>query len=273
MFFATFSLCDHHNGFKVGRNLASTTFKTVDPCSNPFTSSLVQGRVTILKKPLINSSNKYCVPEWNKFGTCCDSSSLVAMQKSENNAIKTDSDYLSQYLLTMTKFTLQMQTICLNPLAAKYYPVIARMTLNQKREVSFHIIHIFIRLVAQNPSRQATTCWTNTQKIRGSSLCSICSGRSNVFFNSNGKLNVDLNTCKTSIDSCGNFYKTVKTILNILEELLPQIVKYGLSKLLGTELAGLHTNLKLLMLSSSLITSISTYQSSKSISAATAVCS
>lgn len=273
VFFATFGLCDHHNGFKVGRNLASTTTKTVDPCSNPFTSSLVQERVTILKVPLINSSNKYCVPEWNTFGTCCDSSSLVAMQNTENIAIKTDSDYLSQYVSTMTEFTGRMQAIFLSSLANKYYPEIAKLTSDQRRQVWNNVLGIYVRLVDESPSTLATTCWTNTQKIRGSSLCSICSGRSNVFFNSNGKFNVDLNTCKASIDSCGNFYKSVKSILIILEELLPQIVKYGLSKLLGTELTGLHTNLNLLMPPSSLITSISTYQSSKSSSAATSVCS
>jgi hypothetical protein len=173
----------------------------------------------------------------------------------------------------MTTFTGKMQITFLSSLADKYYPEIAKMTSDQRRQVWNNLNGIFIRLVAENPSTLATTCWTNTEKIRGSSLCSICSGRSNVFFNSNGKFNVDLNTCKASIDSCGNFYKSVRTILIILEELLPQIVKYGLSKLLGTELAGLHTNFKLLMPPSNLITSISTYQSSKSTSAATSVCS
>lgn len=61
-------------------------------------------------------------------------------------------------------------------------------------------------------------CWTKMSQIRGSALCSVCSGRSHVFFK-NGKALIDYKTCTSVIGQCTPFFDQFKSFTRMFQTL------------------------------------------------------
>lgn len=153
------------------KNKFLADLKVTEPCVGIFTNVLM---------PQAPNSFK-CGAEWNTFGTCCNSTHLENLYKFEADIIDRNK---------------MMTSIGLGILNGK---INAWNTSDPFKAQALEM----------NKKVLATTevCWNYVKKIRGSALCSICSGRSEKYFSaSKDKILVDPTTCRTSVDSCEVFF-------------------------------------------------------------------
>lgn len=70
--------------------------------------------------------------------------------------------------------------------------------------------------LVKNFEKDSASCWNYMKVVRGSALCSICSGRSEVFFKENKAL-ISLDTCLKAVGSCEGFFLTLVDLAKALE--------------------------------------------------------
>ena len=63
------------------------------------------------------------------------------------------------------------------------------------------------------------TCWRDMSRVRSNSLCSICSGRSEVFF-SKDRAVIKGETCHRLMDSCHRFFLVVIHLVSGIDTLI-----------------------------------------------------
>lgn len=88
----------------------------------------------------------------------------------------------------------------------------------------------------------AQTCWIHMSKARGSSLCSICSGRSNIFFN-NSKILVNVDSCESIIKSCQQFFIKLKEFTKDYQSLITIVDKTMSNTTQNSTLTVLHLDM------------------------------
>ena len=132
---------------------------------NPFLVNLRQAGVMTLKTPLFNISS--CGSEWTTFGTCCDFESLKSAVNRDLYQIKVDEKKMVSLLLDLRNRSNNLPNMSIN---------IANVFKNQ----SLRNLDIFKMksLNLSNTSNSFSGCWDEMRKIRSSSVCVACSGRS-----------------------------------------------------------------------------------------------
>lgn len=69
--------------------------------------------------------------------------------------------------------------------------------------------------LVKNFEGDSITCWNYMKAVRGSALCSICSGRSEIFFKDDKAL-ISMDTCLQAVNSCEGFFMTLIDLAHAL---------------------------------------------------------
>lgn len=147
--------------------------------------------VDIFKSPKIEEFDK-CEYEWNKFGNCCDVLDLEAFYQLENRLINLNEKYLAKAVNDSMKVFNNIRT-------------------GEKRDK--------LRRKMENFTRDSNTCWNHMKKMRSSAACSICSGRSEVFFKDDKAL-ISPDTCIEAVGACSNFFNKVNGVIHGVQYIL-----------------------------------------------------
>lgn len=144
-----------------------------------------------------------CGSEWKTYGTCCDREDLYLYFIHEAKMIEAD------YQAKITSF--------------------------------IRIIHGFYSIIKTNTGplveyfnlfgdsgrfqRKLSKCKESLLEIRGNALCSVCSGRSDLFFNSKkNRLLLDLPTCKRALDACEPAFYLHDTVVKKLKDIINNLI-------------------------------------------------
>ena len=164
--------------------------------------------VTIFEEPKKDLKNTYCAAEWNKHGTCCDSIDLVNLFNFEKDTIDGNSKALVNPVGLLHK---NLQTYKLLP--------------EERQEKAVYLTGGF--------SKEANDCVKFINMLRGSALCSVCSGRSQVFFTpEKDKLLISPTTCSSTIEQCKQFFHSISWMNENIEEILGQSRELAIPKVI-----------------------------------------
>lgn len=147
---------------------------------------------------------RQCGSEWVGHGTCCNTRDLLFYFQMEKKLIDLDFLKKRESILKMHSALFNISKTDNIPQEAKY---LLSKTLLEIRDIY-------------------TRCQNAYLSIRGPALCSVCSGRSEIFFNDvKDKLLIDLATCKSVISSCQPAFETHQSILNSFDKVVEGLAK------------------------------------------------
>jgi hypothetical protein len=164
--------------------------------------------VKILDRP-VKTDLHHCHHEWTAHGTCCDQHDLLAyyrlegimMDHSEVNLVKA----FEEMRKAIEKTT---DTLVITPEKSS-------ATANASQHLKeYKGINSFANF-AQDSKR----CWSSMKKVRGSALCSICSGRSEHYFLKE-KILVTKEVCGTVVEDCEMFFLKLWKIIKKFPEVV-----------------------------------------------------
>ena len=170
--------------------------------------------------PTLDFPANSCSPEWSKYGTCCELSSLVAYALSDVRTVKHNLAVLTDTLFQLPPLFERLRRSILRRSGQKD----AKSKVNKL--FSSPEALVFAKNVA---SLQATgrwkkdseQCWNLMTKIRTSSVCSVCSGRSQLFFEG-ARMLIPEKTCSLIVENCYSFFaetlRLTKTAFSLITE-------------------------------------------------------
>ena len=144
--------------------------------NNPYILLLKEANVLLLDTP---KKVQACGNEWMSFGTCCDLNSLTLAVNTDVNQIKTQMSELVYNLENIeTSFSKLKDGI--------------KPRLDDRTDIAFQNMRPKIQALLNIKAVQISgvkaavaRCWNHMAKIRSSSVCTTCSGRSQIFFSGN----------------------------------------------------------------------------------------
>lgn len=178
--------------------MAVSSISSTCPDKNSFLNQLANSKpipVVIYPSPDSNVLDgiSQCDPEWRNFGTCCDPDDLLLYFRQERKFIEQEYDMKVKSVVEMVG---SLQKIFENKQKSKF--------------VSFLLGNGSSTLV-----KDYEKCKNGLLSIRGPALCSVCSGRSELFFNNKkDKLLIDMDTCKKAISACEPAFDAHSSIVN-----------------------------------------------------------
>ena len=205
---------------------------------NPFLQNF-RTPVQLFKAPVI-LANSHCKGEWDVYGSCCNPGQLLthfrldkhrikkaASQVARNfkqlkDAIKKIRDLLLQESVMPNErndpaielFHARAKQLIGSPAFDRYFGFLANMTVAEFAQFNSKHKH----------------CWEEMIRVRASSLCTICSGRSHEFFQ-NQKGLVSKESCSEILSSCSlpllDLLKLVKGI-HAIHPLFQHLKEYGI---------------------------------------------
>lgn len=98
-----------------------------------------------------------CRSEWNVHGSCCKASDLIRMNEFETEVINSNNKKLIEVVKLFRKL------------------ILVRKGFNHEEKVKAKTIYVEFKVATEK-------CWSYMKKLRSSSFCSICSGRSEIYF-------------------------------------------------------------------------------------------
>ena len=176
--------------------------------NNTLIERLMSQNVVIFSFPQ-KPKSATCDREWSANKTCCDVSSLVKYAAKDKRKIQNsvESVMLNLYLIsrhincTLTiAQSLKDFNLNLSPLLTAYDSVYHSEPL-----ASFRAIHNKVLNSFQSINASSQVCWDYLSKIRSLSLCSVCSGRREVFFRYSKAL-ISFSTCSDIMKKCGDHF-------------------------------------------------------------------
>ena len=159
---------------------------------NPFIRSLsAQGifSVEVYSKPRFTKF-AHCQDEWDLHGSCCNQDDLLM-------AYRADDALISE---TVKHFDSLYDSLNESVTGGLEQP------LDEQDKAALRGIQALIQTT--NFSNITDTCWDFMKNVRGSALCSTCSGRSQLYF-SEDKILVSPRTCQKAADSCEAFFDSL----------------------------------------------------------------
>ena len=154
----------------------------------------------LLKVPIFNttflppSGKSYdsCAAEWNTYGSCCNPLDLTLLNFYENYTIFHFSKKMSQ------------QAVAFHKLVRDH-----KITVEGKDK--------YVHSKLSRFQSSMITCWDHITEVRSSALCSICSGRSNIFFPKNlkDKSLLNENTCIKTLKECEDYLSIIQLMEKI----------------------------------------------------------
>lgn len=166
-------------------------------------SAFQEAKVQIFPHP-IKQTNSKCGEEWNEHGTCCDIETLVQYAKEDGAniqaAVKETHGLMTDINAHMAEIHNLVKEIKSSGTALK-----SRSAEALFQEVAGHLEVVVAELPKYTTPEEFghdEKCWADVAKMRANSLCSTCSGRSQVFF-ALGKALINTKTCDSVLSSCG----------------------------------------------------------------------
>ena len=195
---------------------------------NPFLSVLqAKGlRVNQISKPFPSSS--ICKGEWKSYGTCCELESAVKYANDDKKRIKTAVErtiknlnsisFDFQYLqMISTSFYEQDKSSNVNKLFGA----------NNSNDIKQFYDNLVLMMSKNALEDTLGKCWDKMINVRSSSICSTCSGRSDIFF-INNKAALGESACSSIIKECSYSFKLMIETLEGVYAVLSQLLEYGL---------------------------------------------
>lgn len=208
----------------------------VRQCANPFTPSLRLHGAKVFDLPR-HGKFDHCQVEWNEHGSCCEATSLVKMFNEDQDSIKKSSVKLEAIVANIKNL--------LDDIAQKGQDVLKKENsdLTSEEKVLVKRINGIIDLAKHKffETFQSTSseCWDYMAKLRGSALCSICSGRSRDFF-IDGKAAIDEKTCTETIGKCTGFFSNYNTFISSFTGIVKELISDSTSTNDQSNLEKLH---------------------------------
>lgn len=161
--------------------------------------------VTIYEEPkfITDEESQYCGSEWKTHGTCCDGNELVNMFEYERDIIEYNLRKLSQPIRNQRKSG----------------PSDLRSRRPKKESLPKEMLNFPFEM---------EKCWNHIVSLRGSALCSICSGRSQHYFDpKNKKILIDSSHCRSVVENCEGFFTSLTQVVNQIAENLKKTLNSG----------------------------------------------
>ena len=168
-------------------------------------------------------SFQQCRNEWNTYGNCCDVSELNEFIKLENKLIDSNVETLRS---TVFKLSVLVQKH-INKLGGK-----------DMSEYSINHANAFTNFDASS-----NRCWSYMKHIRGNSLCTTCSGRSEEFFKGD-KILISSETCRKAVTSCDDFFTKLSQINKMIPLIKVSIIASNYSENTVTKLLKIADEIK-----------------------------
>lgn len=177
-------------------------------CSSSFLSDLNLSGTKVFKFSKRGTPNSTCGSEWVPHGTCCD---LDSLKRTYFNEVAQTTQSVHNILAWANKALSRSRN------ADK---VANNQDFLQKVDICYASFYIALSQVEKSNNfdtlnASAIQCWDHMNQIRGSALCSICSGRFETFLKGKKGL-VDLNSCKNTVQICRDFLKLSQDLTNNL---------------------------------------------------------
>ena len=197
---------------------------------NAFMSRLISSEVAVFALPAV-PANSTCSVEWGVHKTCCDVGSLVRYsikdQKVTMNAAVNVTE--SMYLISRDIFnTVNMiQQLSNNNLPLGKFLTVYRASYFALELEAFRSTHQTVLNNFADLESKSQHCWKYIARLRASSLCSICSGRSQVFFKED-KASITIGTCHDVMTRCWSHFEVlvrfIKGVSILIDSLHNEIV-------------------------------------------------
>src|SRR3990167_5509675 len=221
----------------LGILLLSVSFGMVAPQSpwigtfcaskNPLLQRLKEKGVTV--RPIAVSSSSICAIEWSKSGTCCDpdSASDFIQQKQNANALSlrdmlseirsldTNMEAFLAKRLKAIRLPADYNVGDLEPSMTKVDNYFQQQTLPALKAATIELIKLLAswenKMVQDNQG-----CMKKLDSVVYAGTCSICSGRSEQFFQG-GRIKMAEQTCRSILSECGSTWHRMVMVIEIIE--------------------------------------------------------
>ena len=186
--------------------------------------SLLSQGVKLNSEPT-NQTNR-CGSEWKTHGNCCDEASLIKHLTEEDKELKESSQSLltemEQVIKALWKTLFGMEKQKDNSEGKKKFGQIIKKAVSVVGDFFKSLFKNIGDLAKLNRDfnrekedieKYQKGCLNKVQQLRASSLCSVCSARSQVFFHG-GKAVMDMPTCRSVITECHEYWKSLVNLIN-----------------------------------------------------------
>ena len=164
-------------------------------------------------------STDHCVPEWSSFGTCCESEQIVdyieeklSLNRLALKAVVNEVSSLEAKLIKFEKTHRLQGTASVGngvSFSTAGSPLLGfEGTPVKIKEMSQKIGKAIIDSLLQNVEFQQK-CVAKINSVISKSACSICSGRSDDFFNKDGKLDLSEGLCRSVLEDCSEAWMSM----------------------------------------------------------------
>ena len=186
------------------------------------------GAVQIHDAPVFGSHR--CGNEWRQYGTCCEESSMINYVNQDTGHIK---NYLDRLIMDVSyiKESLQLFIKTLDFIVEKVgqrtdftnRPRRNQMLLNSVRQIDasrgeLHQVYQDMDAADDRMRVRQRGCALKINQLRSQSVCSYCSGRSEIYF-LNSKAVISEETCSDFINSCFDAWTMLIQIMNGMKKI------------------------------------------------------
>lgn len=190
--------------------------------ANPFRTQLAnQDKKLVLKTP--ETDTGACGVEWSTFGGCCNVKKLTAIAEADQrritNAYFKISEEFEEFSIAYQQFYQNLNKLAVanesdwDAEGKRAIRLAQKVLLDESMLVIFDTMNDYVhKRSIKKYKKMMENCWEYNIKIRGSSLCSTCSGRGNTFFKG-GKAIATESACIPIIKKC---YRPLKATLRML---------------------------------------------------------
>lgn len=192
-------------------------------CSTPFLKELskAQVKVKIFKEPKQETSGP-CLPEWNTHGTCCDTTSLNDLFAKEKLAMASAIDATAK---TVGQIKILVEEVLKKATGGSFNSHRRKRSSKEDDQMLKDISEDFLSHdLLTHFNESSTFCWSKLMELRGSSLCSVCSGRASRFIYKDKAL-INIEDCKVVVDLCEEFFANFQDFIGKSKDMLSQIDK------------------------------------------------
>ena len=211
----------------------SATVVSSCPNNNPYIIQLTQTSLYNSPKFGVNK----CGDEWKTYGTCCNEYQLPSEAKNDQTRIETAVSVINDQI---KQFNGALESLFTHIKRYASFPptqwdtnvnnniIKVKQILDRPSTIAFFQEFTSIdKIDAASFAAENNKCWSLISRARSSSLCSTCSGRSEVYFLDNKALISEafchrlMGECKSSFENLVQFVKAISFMNSIYKELSP----------------------------------------------------
>lgn len=180
---------------------------------NPFLKEMTKSGQ--IKAQLIPSKKvTQCIGEWDKNGSCCKADSAAIFAKKDQNCLK--------MATSATAIAMQNLNNYFNMIWPELKVWMDKSPLPSRHTILNNLFGLMKSVGVINIAAHEK-CWlTELGKLRASSLCSTCSGKSLRFFQKDKAL-VSMATCSAMLNNCFPSISQIVTFIRTAEELYARV--------------------------------------------------